>query len=266
MGHRYRGADSDASYVINGFDPSTIADNTVVCLYGRRGSGKSTMLKHLLRLKQHIPHGLVCSATEKATGDLGRHIPGAYIRSEYDDKITKDVIKFQRKAASRYTEGDRKLPPPAFLVYDDTMFDKRFPASPETRRLFMNGRHYNIFTLITSQYSMDLPPAMRANIDYVIMFNEPTRQNRVRLYNNFGGIFPTFDHFERVFLATTEDFHCMVISNVSQSHRVSDVCFRFKCPETMPPFAIGSRSFWEEAGELERYQEIQAESKEQTDD
>ena len=256
MGKRKSTGEEPASYVIDGFDPSQIADNTVICLYGRRGSGKSTMLKHLLFLKQHIQHGLVCSATEKATGDLEQHVPAAYIRCEYDDDITRSVIKFQRKAAGK--TGNKQKPPAAFLVFDDTMFDKRFPSSPETRRLFMNGRHYNIYTLITSQYAMDLPPAMRANIDYVIMFNEPTKQNRVKLYNNFGGIFPSYDHFERVFLATTQNYHCMVVSNVSQSHDVRKVVFRYKCPEHMPAFAMGSRDFWADADEEERSATIKA--------
>lgn len=238
------------SYTINVFDLNSIPTNSVICLYGRRGSGKSTMLKHLLYSKRDIPHGLVCSATERATGDLGKHVPNAYIRAEYDDEITRAVMRYQRKLCIQKGKANT---PPAFLVYDDTMFDRRFPASPETRRLFMNGRHYNIFTLITSQYAMDLPPAMRANIDFVIMFNEPTKQNRMRLYNNFGGIFPTFEHFERVFLASTENYHCMVISNVSQSHKVSDVVFRYRCPEQTHPFVIGSESFWSEAGEHGRY-------------
>ena len=222
----------DAHYAISPFDIYSIPDNAVVCLYGRRGSGKSTMLRHLLWSKRHIPHGLVCSATERATGDLQRHVPSAYIRTEYDDEITRAVMKYQRKLCER--NGGKEHTPPAFLVYDDTMFDRRFPASPETRRLFMNGRHYNIFTMITSQYAMDLPPAMRANIDFVIMFNEPTKQNRIKLYNNFGGIFPSFEHFERVFLAATKNYHCLVISNVSQSHDVDSVVFHYRAPPHMP--------------------------------
>jgi len=162
-------------------------------------------------------------------------------------------MRQQEKASEAYGKPNT---PPAFLVYDDTMFDRRFPSSPETRKLFMNGRHYNIFTLITSQYAMDLPPAMRANIDFVMMFNEPTKQNRIKLYNNFGGIFPSFNHFERVFLATTEDYHCMVINNTSQSHNTSDVVFRYKSPEKTPPFAIGSRRYWDAAGESDKHERI----------
>ena len=120
----------------------------------------------------------------------------------------------------------------------------------------MNGRHYNIFTMITSQYAMDLPPAMRANIDFVIMFNEPTKQNRIKLYNNFGGIFPSFEHFERVFLAATKNYHCLVISNVSQSHDVDSVVFHYRAPHTCPPFAIGSEAYWAEAGEHARFLSI----------
>ena len=38
------------------------------------------------------------------------------------------------------------------------------------RCIFMNGRHYKIFLLITMQHGLGLPPDLRSNIDYVFIF------------------------------------------------------------------------------------------------
>ena len=36
----------------------------------------------------------------------------------------------------------------------------------------MTGRHYNILFIITMQYPLGIPPALRTNLDYVFLFRE----------------------------------------------------------------------------------------------
>ena len=82
--------------------------------------------------------------------------------------------------------------------------------------IFMNGRHWKILFMITMQYCMDLPPALRANIDYVFILRENIIQNREKLWKNFFGIFPTFDSFSEVMNACTENYECLVLDNTSK--------------------------------------------------
>ena len=250
----------DTTYVIPPFDLSKVKNNSIVVLYGRRGSGKSTMLRHIMQQRCSIPYGLACSPTEEATGDLGHHMPSKYIWNDYEPDITIAMMEYQQRASQKH--GKDRLPP-AFLIYDDTMFDRRFSHGRETRQLFMNGRHYNIFTLVTAQYCMDLPPAIRANIDYVFMFREPIRANRLKLFANFGGIFPKYEHFEKVLMAATADHHAMVIDNTSMSDNIGCVVSRYLAPEHLPPFVMGSPAFWASAGKegAAQYKQCEAEIK-----
>lgn len=63
------------------------------------------------------------------------------------------------------------------------------------RYVFMNGRHLNILTLITMQYALGVPPNLRTNIDYVFILRENIYANRKRIYEQYAGMFPTFDMF-----------------------------------------------------------------------
>ena len=66
--------------------------------------------------------------------------------------------------------GSSSVDPRAFLILDDCLYDKKWPSDKNIRAIFMNGRHYKIFFLITMQHALGLPPVLRSNIDYVFIF------------------------------------------------------------------------------------------------
>ena len=84
----------------------------------------------------------------------------------------------------------------------------------------MNGRHHKLFVLITAQYCLDLPPALRSNIDYCFILADYIRRNRERLYTNFAGVFPSFDAFCAVMDETTENYECLVIKMCANSPKI----------------------------------------------
>jgi hypothetical protein len=107
----------------------------------------------------------------------------------------------------------------------------------------MNGRHWKIFFMLTMQYCMDLSPDLRSNVDYVFVLREPVIKNRQRLYENFFGIFPTFNTFQQVFDSCTENYECLVLDNTSKSNRIEDCVFYYKAP-MRKGFKIGSPAMW----------------------
>ena len=112
-----------------------------------------------------------------------------------------------------------------FVLMDDCMYDNKFMRDTCIRQCFMNGRHWKIFFMLTMQYCMDLPPALRANVDYVFILRENIIQNREKLYKSFFGIFPSFDMFNKVMDACTENYECIVLDNTSKSNRIEDCVF-----------------------------------------
>ena len=112
------------------------------------------------------------------------------------------------------------------------------------RLLFMNGRHWKIMLIITMQYPLGVPPNLRTNIDYTFILREPYISNRKRIYENYAGMFTTFESFCQVMDQCTENYECLVIANNAKSNKLSDQIFWYKAANHVN-FRLGSKEFWE---------------------
>jgi len=196
-----------------------------IIIIGKRNSGKTTIVASLAQALKSIPYGVCCSCTEDANSYWSNHIPETFIHGEYTEDITKNLIEMQRREVQKVGKENVK---PCFAIYDDIMYDTSFVRHKSTRQLFMNGRHFKISLLLTAQYCMDLPPGLRTNIDYVFILKDPSKKNRQRLFDNFAGIFPTFESFCDCLDKTTENYECMVIDNTSNSNDLADSIYYYK--------------------------------------
>jgi hypothetical protein len=98
--------------------------------------------------------------------------------------------------------------------------------------------------VITMQYPLGIPPALRTNIDYVFILRENYIANRRRIYENYAGMFPTFEAFCQVMDQCTENYECLVIHNNSKSNKLHDQVFWYKA-DNHGDFRLGSKEFWE---------------------
>eukprot|EP00798_Chlamydomonas_sp_ICE-L_P009394 gene9394-biopygen9325 len=74
--------------------------------------------------------------------------------------------------------------------------------------------------MITMQHPMGIPPNLRTNIDYVFILRENVVSNRKRIFDNYAGMFPSFDMFCQVMDQCTENYECLVINNNVQSNKL----------------------------------------------
>tara|TARA_Y100000389_G_scaffold69801_1_gene66504 strand:+ start:17220 stop:18056 length:837 start_codon:yes stop_codon:yes gene_type:complete len=227
------------------FDMSSIAPDQVVVMIGKRNTGKSFLVKDLLWYHQRLPVGTVISATEAANCFYGNMLPPIFIHNEYNESIIQRLITRQEKLISKKKiEGHcSKINPSAFLILDDCLYDNSWTKSKYIRSLFMNGRHFKMFFIITMQYALGIPPNLRTNIDYVFILRENIVQNRKRLYECYAGMFPTFEVFCAVMDQCTENYECLVINNNAKSNRIEDQVFWYKA-SAHPPFKLGNPAIW----------------------
>ena len=225
------------------FDPSKMGDDKVCVFIGKRGTGKSTLVTDILWHKKHIPAGIVMSATEEGNHHFRQFVPDLFIHGDYNRDSIEKVLERQKRivAAGRGT--------PAFMLLDDCMYDKSFMRDTCIRQCFMNGRHWKIFFMMTTQYVMDMTPMIRANTDYVFVLRDNVRQNRENLYKCFFGVFPTFDMFSQVMDACTENYECLVLDNTSKSNKITDCVFWYKAP-IRRGFRVGAPIFWQAHSKL----------------
>jgi hypothetical protein len=93
------------------------------------------------------------------------------------------------------------------------------------------------------QYPLGVPPNLRTNIDFVFILRENVLGNRKRIYDNYAGMFPTFQMFCQFMDQCTENYECLVICNGIQSNRLEDQVFWYKASEH-PPFKMCDESLW----------------------
>tara|TARA_Y100000022_G_C13258565_1_gene381229 strand:- start:3460 stop:4284 length:825 start_codon:yes stop_codon:yes gene_type:complete len=235
------------SISLSRFNPKKIEEKRIsgsgpaTCVFiGKRGTGKSTLVADILYHVKNINAGVAISATEDGNAYYSKFIPDILIHSEYKPEIIQQVINRQKRvinSSKKNTDGD------VFVLLDDCMYDKRMVRDTNIRGIFMNGRHWRITFLLTMQYCMDLPPDLRANIDYVFILRENIIQNQEKLYKNFFGIFPHFSVFQDVLNSCTEGYDCLVLDNTSKSNNIQDCVYWYKAKPNRT-FKIGSKELW----------------------
>jgi len=226
------------------FDISTIKSDKVVVMIGRRDTGKSVLVKDLLYYQRDMPIGTVISPTEKANRFFGNVVPPIFIHDEYQPEIIENVVKRQEKMLKAVEKhGKNNVDPRAFLVLDDCLYDESWTKDKNIRLLFMNGRHYNIMFIITMQYPLGIKPNLRTQIDYVFILRENYINNRKRIWENYAGMFPSFDMFCQVMDQCTENYECLVIHNNAKTNKLENQVFWYKA-DMHPPFQLGDRQFW----------------------
>jgi hypothetical protein len=221
----------------------------VVVLIGRRDTGKSFLVRDLLYYHQDIPIGTVISGTEAGNGFFAEHVPKLFIHDEYNSAIIENILKRQKtvlKQIRKEMEAYKRtnIDPRAFVILDDCLYDNKWTKDKLMRLLFMNGRHWKIMLIITMQYPLGIPPNLRTNIDYVFILREPYIANRKRIWENYAGMFPTFESFCQVMDQCTENFECLVINNNAKSNKLQDQIFWYKA-QNHGGFKLGSKEFWE---------------------
>ena len=223
----------------------------MMVVIGKKDTGKSFLVRDILYTTQrHFPVGTVISATEVANEFFQHMVPSKFIHDKYRPEIVMNVIKRQMNIKQKRNEdkksrgGSSSVDPRAFLILDDCLYDAKSWINEEsTRYVFMNGRHIDLMTIITMQYPLGITPNLRTNVDFVFILRENILGNRRRIYENYAGMFPTFDMFCSFMDQCTENYEGLVICNNVSSNKLEDQVFWYKASDH-PPFKLCDQSLW----------------------
>ena len=80
--------------------------------------------------------------------------------------------------------------------------------------------------ILTTQDPQDLKPEMRSSLDYVFLTGSTNEAYRRRLYEGYGGVFPSFAAFCEALDQVCKDYRCLVIDNTKT--RLEDAVFWYK--------------------------------------
>lgn len=231
------------------FDPSTIKlDGTIVAV-GKRRTGKSWVFRNLMYLmKDTIPAGIVISQTDELNKFWRQYIPSKFIYPHYEPEILETVFKRQKKILNdnSLTEEEKDKLAPFFVLLDDVISDQRLKYDSNLMELFVAGRHYRLFVLITTQYAKAITPTLRGNTDYCFIMKCIQQRQREALWEDFGD-FLTKDAFAQILDAYTEDNEVLVIDTCPE-HTVDPLEMLYWWKACDPgEYKMGSKEYWQSA-------------------
>jgi hypothetical protein len=222
----------------------------IMVIIGKKDTGKSFLVRDILfHTQQCFPVGTVISGTEVANEFFQHMVPSKFIHDKYDKSVIMNVLKRQMNVKQKRNQdkgnrgGSSSVDPRAFLILDDCLYDATWIKEESTRYVFMNGRHVDLMTMITMQYPLGITPNLRTNVDFVFILRENILGNRRRIYENYAGMFPTFEMFCSFMDQCTENFECLVICNNVSSNKLEDQVFWYKASDH-PPFKLCDQSLW----------------------
>jgi hypothetical protein len=238
---------------IQKWDPSKIKPHRIILLIGRRGTGKSSMMEDILfHIAPGIDIALAMSPTEESLGMFRNHMPEPWLFNGFSQSKVEEMIEMQRSMAHQSKAKS------ILLALDDCLYEKSIMRSTAMRNIHMNGRHLHVTMINAAQYLVDIDPALRTQIDYVVCLKENIWTNRQRLHRFFFGCFHSFEEFSRVLEKVTENYGALVLDNTATSSNLSDCIYWYRASLNLPSYRIGRPIFWKLA---ERY----AKTREQAD-
>lgn len=210
-----------------------------IVVIGKPGTGKTTLITSLLYEKSHIfPAGVVMSGTEDSNGHYGRIFPSSFVYNALDKNQIDGFIKRQKIAKTH-------LPCPwAILLLDDCTDDPKLFNDPMFQGIFKNGRHWKMWFILSLQYSLDIKPVIRTNVDGTFILRETNMKNRRSLWENYAGVFPDFGMFCEVLDQLTDDYTALYVHNQTTSNKLEDCVFWYKAKPIPPNFRIGCDEYW----------------------
>ena len=161
-----------------------IMDDFTVVLIGRRRSGKSFMSQYMMyHLRHRFPAGIVITGT-MLNNFWAQHVPKEYIHNV--DNLNEVLAMVFKRQEMILKHPELGIDPRFFLVLDDVLQDKyRLRFSKMLSKVFTDGRHYNLFTLITTQDPKGIPPDLRENTDCAIIFRQFNKGRKESVLEDF---------------------------------------------------------------------------------
>ena len=227
-------------FKLSKYDPDTLKPGRLALFVARRGSGKSLLMRELMmHAKQLFDLVIAMTPTEDSAAFFRQHLPSRCVHeSGFVPSVLESALALQRNTTK---EGKRLRS--ILLVLDDCTYDPKIFKSTAMRDLAMNGRHQKISLWTSCQYLVDLPPAIRGQVDYVFALHEPVLDNRKKLHKMFFGVLP-YPRFCAAFETATDNYGALVLDNTVARSDPEECLFWYRASLKLPSFRMCSSVYW----------------------
>ena len=102
-------------------------------------------------------------------------IPRSNIIDTFDERVIEGIYE---EVEEQYEEAEEegKKPPQSLIIFDDVSFDKDFKKSKIVEKIFSNGRHILLSTIVTAQTYTSISTSARENSKALVLYDCSDRQ------------------------------------------------------------------------------------------
>ena len=208
--------------------------NSVIVVYGSRGSGKTHLLCWMLtQLDKLCPFDFVfcMTPTQSTMETMQRYVAPSGIHTDLNPETLQNVVDVQKMQPNKHR---------VCVILDDTAFDKRFSKSNVVSEIAANGRHLGITLILSFQYLSMLPPDLRTNCDLACAFKEVSVRNIELLYDNFFSIIDNVSTFKTILHCICKKFRAIIMDNTRDSCALDQCLWMTKAPQDVPRTRVAS--------------------------
>lgn len=203
------------------FDLNELNKPKNVLIIGRRGTGKTQLLKHLIKYKEPTTTNITVAVHnywECGNYETVLSVKRTDIKEVDFNELCAEHLKYQKKT---HASG--------LLALDTVAITKEKLKNRHLCDLVSNGNHhYNTSLYMMEQSIHNIDPTYRMNCDYVFLFKDNNLAMRKRFYNYFGRMFSTFKEFNTVFEHVTSNYGVMVINTTAKFRNLESQVFWYK--------------------------------------
>lgn len=196
-------------------------------------------------MRDKFQAGIVISQTDELNHFWSQYVPEKYIYKKYDTSILEAVFRRQKRILNdnSLTDEEKEKQAPFFILLDDVISDSSIRYDDAMTELFVAGRHYKLFILITTQYAKAISPTLRANTDYCFIMKCVQFRQVEALWEDFAS-FVTKQAFAQIIDANTEDNEVLVMSTCPEI-KVEPLAMMHWWKAVDPGvFRMGSEEYW----------------------
>lgn len=181
-----------------------------ILLVGKRFTGKSYMLRWMLKeLNDRFDYGYLISPTA-FTGDWNC-FPKHRLRERLNESFIEQLLLVQRRLMQ---QGHNTS---TYLAIDDGLGTVDF-RTKAWMRLAATARQYQISLFVVTQRFLQIPPVLRDNSDYIIVFVTTGNKMREAIYDTYVPSGMSRAAFYRLLDEATVDRGALMIDNKNPSN------------------------------------------------
>ncbi len=212
--------------------------NAAITLVGARRRGKSVLIRDLYyKIGHYYSEVYLFSGTADAQLDFWNFIPKKNIFQGVNETELERIWDSQKKVINSSKETDKKKMPHVLIIFDDVIQDNTGVRSSEfICKMYSNGRHLNICSILATQSFKKVSKHARDNTDITIAYNFKNGDDKDDFVReNISTVSPRLGKKILDSITCNQDYHCIIALNYINSLDTTQMIKKYLAEENPKP-------------------------------